>query len=275
MNCSEALEFLSPLHDGELPADVRASVQAHYRECPSCAAAKTNAEALTALVMQQTDPTPPANLWTNIDATLTKESLTTANVEIPSGSSRKSRLAIGITAVVLIAISVTMVVQHFADTEHAEHLAVNFDEFLNAFPESPERAQRLLHANYASELVSVEKATREVRYRPAVSNQLPVGYSLDSVHLVRMPCCLCVESLCTAPDGARLAILEHAIDQPVWFGERPIETVETDGGSARLVRFNGRLAATWKTENRFLTIIGVRDEEELGKLMQHLDPSSA
>ena len=90
-----------------------------------------------------------------------------------------------------------------------------------------------------------------------------------------MPCCLCVEALCTAPDGTRLAVLEHAIDQPVWFGDRSSEQCDCKGRKARLVWFGEQYAATWQSEKRFLTIIGIRDEDELGQLMQHLDPPEA
>lgn len=279
MNCPEALNLLSALHDGELSADLCESVEQHLRECSACAAVRADFKAMSSLARELAEPEPPVELWTHLQAKLDADS--SAPVSTPSSHSWKGlfqnrRRALATVAATLVAVlGIAVIVHETVDHGHDEHMAVNFDQFLNEFPKSPERAQALLHANYPSDLVDVDQAAKEVKYRPAVANALPQGYSLDSVHLVRMPCCLCVEAMCTAPDGTRLAVLEHAIDQPVWFGDRPTEQRICNGRKARLVRFDGQLAATFKSEKRFLTIIGIRDEDELAELMKHLDPPEA
>jgi len=285
MNCQQTLDMLSPLHDGELSADHRESVEQHIRECSSCAEALADFKALSSLVRDQSDTDPPADLWDQLESVLDADSTCGASVA-PTGTCaptrtwrehfRSSSRTKGVVAAALIAVfGFAIIIHNTTEHGHDEHLAVNFDQFLSEFPKSPENAQKLLHANYPSDLVDVHQAALEVKYRPAVANALPEGYTLDTVHLVRMPCCLCVEALCTAPDGTRLAVLEHDVDQPVWFGDRPTEQCDCNGRAARLVRFDGRLAATWKSEKRFLTIIGIRDEEELASMMQHLDPPEA
>jgi len=279
MNCQQTLDMLSPLHDGELSADLREPVEQHIRECSSCAEALADFKALSSLVRGQSDTDPPAGLWDQLESVLDADSTCGASVA-PTRTWREHFRSLsrtkGVVAVALIAAFGFAIITHnTAEHGHDESMAVNFDQFLSEFPNSPENAQKLLHANYPSDLVDVDQAALEVKYRPAVANALPEGYTLDTVHLVRMPCCLCVEALCTAPDGTRLAVLEHAIDQPVWFGDRPTERCDCNGRAARLVRFDGRLAATWKSEKRFLTIIGIRDEEELASLMRHLDPPEA
>lgn len=279
MNCQEALKLLSALHDGELSSDLRESVEQHLRECKSCAAVRADFGALSSLAREQSDPEPPAGLWDQIESKIDTDSVSDSSVT-PANNWHKrflnSRRVKAAAAAILIAVfSVAIITHNSVEHGHDEHLAVNFDQFLSEFPKSPENAQKLLHANYPSDLVDVEQATLEVKYRPAVANALPEGYTLDTVHLVRMPCCLCVEALCTAPDGTRLAVLEHAVDQPVWFGDRPTEQCDCNGRAARLVRFDGRLAATWRSEKHFLTVIGIRDEEELASLMRHLDPPEA
>lgn len=279
MNCSEAINLLSALHDGELSSDLHQSVEQHVRQCESCAAAHADFVALSSLVIEQSTLEPPADLWGRIESTLDSDSTAIAPVAPAKNwrdlfrDSKRSRATV---AVVLIAVfGFAFIVHETMDHGHDEHLAVNFDQFLNEFPKSPERAQKLLHANYPSDLVDVDQATLEVKYRPAVANSLPEGYTLDSVHLVRMPCCLCVEALCTAPDGIRVAVLEHAVDQPVWFGDRPTEECNCNGREVRLLHFDGQLAATWKSATRFLTVIGIRDQEALRELMNHLDPPQA
>lgn len=276
MNCSEVLDLLSPLHDGELSAELTESVEQHIRGCSECTAVRADFGAMSTLARQQPDPNPPEGLWKRIEAALDAEDRHKPTVA-PAVATIKSpsrlqwgRLAVAV--VLLIAVAGTFVLMQ---PGHDEHLAVNFDRYLAAFPESPEQAQQFLHASYPSQQVDVDEATVQVKYRPAVANALPEGYTLDSVHLIRMPCCLCVEALCTAPDGTRLAVLEHAIDQPVWFGDRPSEQCNCKGRDTRLVRFDGRLAATWKSDKRHVTIIGIRNEDELSQLMQHLDPPDA
>lgn len=280
MNCPEALNLLSALHDGELSPDLCESVEQHLRECSACAAVRADFKAMSSLARELAEPEPPVELWSQIEVELPRSHSRPIrwllSAESFSEFARRSRiLTAAVMVVVLVLAGTAFVVYDRLDHGHDEHLAVNFDQFLNEFPKSPERAQTLLHANYPSDLVDVDEAAQEVKYRPAVANALPQGYSLDSVHLVRMPCCLCVEAMCTAPDGTRLAVLEHAIDQPVWFGDRPTEQRICNGRKARLVRFDGQLAATWKSEKRFLTIIGIRDGDELAELMKHLDPPEA
>lgn len=279
MNCSEVLDKLSPLHDGELSAELTESVEQHLRECSACATIRADFGAMSTLARQQPDPEPPEGVWSEIELTLDSEAgkpTTIPSTVSPAESQRRpqwGRLAVAVA--LLVTAGVIFVVQRPRHDGHTEHLAVNFDQFLNEFPKSPERAQQLLHANYPNDLVDVDQVALKVKYRPAIANSLPKGYTLDSVHLVRMPCCLCVEAMCTAPDGTRLAVLEHAIDQPVWFGDRPAEQCNCKGRKARLVHFGDQYAATWKSQKRFLTIIGIRDEDELGQLIEHLDPSEA
>ncbi|MHC4876388.1 MAG: anti-sigma factor family protein [Planctomycetota bacterium] len=279
MNCSEVLDLLSPLHDGELSTELTESVEQHLRECSSCAAVRADFGAMSTLTGQQSDPEPPEGLWAEIEAALDAEERNAPTVA-PATTSSESRRRLqwgrlAVAVVLFVTAGVIFVVQRPAQHGHDKHLAVNFDQYLTEFPRSAERAQELLHANYPSELVDIDNATLQVKYRPAVANALPEGYTLDSVHLVRMPCCLCVEAMCTAPDGTRLAVMEHAIDQPVWFGDRPSEQCNCNGRKARLVRYGDQYAATWQSEKRFLTVIGIRDENELGQLIQHLDPPEA
>lgn len=276
MNCSEVLDLLSPLHDGELSPELSESVEQHLRGCPACASVRADFGAMSSLAWQRPELEPPAGLWQNIEEALDAESetvLAPAAASVTGSRPQWARLVIAVA--LFVTAGVIFVIQQSGQNGHDEHLAVNFDQFLTEFPKSAERAQELLHANYPSELLDVDEAALQLKYRPAVANALPDGYTLDSVHLVRMPCCLCVEALCTAPDGTRLAVLEHAIDQPVWFGERPSKQCDCDGRKARLVRYGEQYAATWQSAKRFLTIIGIRDEDELGRLMQHLDPPEA
>jgi len=176
--------------------------------------------------------------------------------------------------VLLLAVGVAAIVVSTLRNRVGEktHLAVSFDRYLKQFPANPDRAQHTLLAAYDSQTVSLREAEEQVRYRPAVANPLPPGYSLESVHLIRMPCCRCVEAVCRDADNRKLAVFEHAADQPIWFGHRPALTCRCNGRKTRLVQFEHRLAATWPTGKRFLTIVGLRDLSELTLLMKHLEP---
>ena len=273
MNCSQARDLLSRFHDGELAPAQRDTVSSHVQHCPDCTRALDDIRSLSELAARSPEPAPPCSLWHDLEQQLDGPAPLTrsATADVPRTASRRPAL---LAVLVLLAVGAGAIIVTTLRNPHGEaaHLAVSFDQYLKQFPANPDRAQQTLLAAYDNQTVSLQQAEQQVRYRPAVANPLPPGYRLESIHLIRMPCCHCVEAICRDADNRKLAIFEHAADQPIWFGHRPALTCRCNGRKTRLVQFEHNLAATWPTGKRFLTVVGVRDIDELTRLMEHLDP---
>ncbi|MFV1965053.1 MAG: hypothetical protein ACC628_06490 [Pirellulaceae bacterium] len=87
-----------------------------------------------------------------------------------------------------------------------------------------------------------------------------------------MPCCVCIETVFRRNDGGKLlAVFEHAEAQPMWFGDGPQIKAYCNGKPTRIVQRDGQLVVSWKQDQRYVTVIGMRDVEEVTRLMAHLD----
>ena len=126
-------------------------------------------------------------------------------------------------------------------------------------------------SNYEGRAVSYDEAATKVRYQPVTPERLPNGFSRKAVYLLRMPCCTCVQAIYQGTDGEKLAVFEHVDDQPVWFGTRPTIHTRCNGMPTSLVQVDDCLAASWKHQGRFVTVVGARDMEQVGQLMAFLD----
>ena len=153
---------------------------------------------------------------------------------------------------------------------HHRHARV-FGHYLEEFQRDPQKAQNILLANYQSEALDTEFAVQKVGYRPAVAAGLPEGYSIESLYVMEMPCCTCVQTLCRRSDGSVLVVFEHDDDQPNWFGGRPGIMANCGGKQCSLVGLDSQLAASWKRGKRHMTIIGARDVAEVDKMVSWLD----
>ena len=120
------------------------------------------------------------------------------------------------------------------------------------------------------------EATTKLGYRPAAADGLPEGYSLDTVYVLKMPCCTCVQCICTTEDGTTIAIFEHDTDQPIWFGNRPSIDASCFGKTCNIVQVDNLLAVSWQMNRRHLTVVGARHVEDLEGLIASLQegPSS-
>jgi len=281
MNCSEIQERLSAYHDGELPSDVAGQVTAHFAGCSTCAKELTSLEQLSELSCQLVNPQVPDHMWDEMQLKLSesaspKDSLSgdpSLNLtEYPPVRGRLFALA----ATVLIACGIgTIAYQSWYSVEY-DHLAINFADYLENFPEQPDVAQQLLLAKYDGQPITLTEATKRLGYEPVAAQGLPPGYSVAEVHLLKMPCCTCAQILCTNEAGNTVAIFEHIIDQPVWFGDRSSKIcicheVPTDVKQMG----NNQLAATWKEGNRFITIIGATDLDEVSDFVAQFKNSSS
>lgn len=263
MNCSEVQERLSAYHDRELSPEEAAQVAAHLAECTSCAEELASFEQLSGLSRRLTDPPVPANLWEEVQSKLHGTTRPLSVLDRIAWSTFPGRL-VALAATILVAVGIGVVAYNswFSDGVH-DHLAMNFGEYLRDFSERPEAAQQILLANYNGRPITLNEAANTLGYEPLAAKGLPQGYSFDKAYLLDMPCCTCAQIVCKNKEGESIAIFEHDIDQPVWFGDRPsVECVCHDVPTS-VIQFGDRLAATWKEGERYVTIIGATDLEEV------------
>ncbi len=214
------------------------------------------------------NPAVPAEIWPQLEQKIA--------AEVPGRRAalvhliRRRSTWIGLATAALVVVSVSAAVVWRQDEGHRQ-LAINFGRYLNEFERNPQAAQQVLLTNYEGRAVSYDEAATVVRYRPVTPERLPNGLSRKSIYLLRMPCFTCVQAIYEREDGETLAIFEHVDDQAVWFGNRPTIKTHCNGMPTSLVQVDDHLAASWKRDERCVTIIGARDVEQVAKLMAYLD----
>lgn len=273
MECREAQELISAYHDDELSADVRSLMAEHVQSCARCGEELAIFGQLSETAKGLSDPEPPQQMWAGIEAELDADGEGMPTALPASGKGRspgKWRTSILTTAALLmIAIGLIWVI---SNTRHmpGRHgdLAADFEEYLEQFAKTPETAHNILLAKYDGKAVDLTQATRRLGYRPAVA-RLPAGYSLEKTYVLEMPCCTCVQSICRRDDGQVFAIIEHADEQPAWYGDRPKIETQCHGCSCSVMESDRGLVASWKSDERHFTVVGARDLEEIADLIGH------
>ncbi len=276
MNCSDAKELLSAYYDGELAEDQRSRLSEHLNGCSACAKELAGFEKLSHMAGSLTKPLPPADIWSHLTQRLGQSSAG-QNRPMPAGQRRPWSFStpklVALAATLLFAVWIGRLAYHSVFT-HGEHdqFAAEFGHYLNEFQRDPPTAQRFLLAKYENQLVDPDQVVQTVGYRPAVADGLPEGYTLESTHVMTMPCCTCVQSICRRSDGSTLAIFEHDDEETTeWFGDRPETMANCGGKQCCLVELDERIAASWKRGSRSITVIGVRDVGEVSDMVAWLD----
>lgn len=276
MNCTKAQKLLSAYHDGELSAEVRASLDEHLQGCSPCAAELAAFRKLSAVVREAADPAPPGRLWGAIQLQLDAEDRPAAGVADPRRPvpARRLRswklLAAAVAFVLALGLGWFAAETWFRPSGHDQRMAVDFGAYLDAFQESPQRSQQFLLARYHGRAIDAAEAARQLG-RPEAALVPPAGYSLDGVYQLNMPCCTCVQWCLRREDGSIVTVFEHGQEQPVHFGDRPATTARCDGRDCRVVCGQGTMLASWKAGGRQFTVVGARDLDEVARLMAHLE----
>ncbi len=295
MNCPEVQSRLSAFYDGHLPNDVRPAVEAHLRGCAECSTILSSFEALTQLAHQAPAPEPSPLIWQRICEQLANSE--TANSEAAGSTTdqaetqprvaapvarpvvERHRLAVlaclAAALVAMLAVGVGLRTPVRRDVHKLGELADEFDEYLRTYAENPARAAQGLFAKYPSREVTFDEAVKRVGYRPVVANSLPAGYSVNSVQLMKMPCCDCIKTVCTDARGVPLMIFEHTDREAAWFRNRASRPCKCGGVSARMVEFEHQIAVTWLLGKRSVTVIGDTDFDEIERLMPYLGQEPA
>ncbi len=283
MNCSETQAQLSAYLDHQVSDDAELRITAHLESCASCASVLAAYQAISEFVGAESDPEPPAQLWSHIEQELDAARLAqpAAVTSGPQGR-RFSVRSIVVAATLLLAVGMGLISlmqntpdHHELGEEHTE-LAIDFDHYLDVYAANPLQATRDLFSEYPAEEVEIEEATRRVGYRPVIANSLPVGYSVDSINVMKMPCCTCIKTICRNDSGQSFVVFEHDAEQAVWFGDREKQQHVCGGMPTTVIEFDGQIAATWPVGKRSVTIVGAKDINEVTKLMPYLgrEPTS-
>lgn len=276
MNCNEVKNLLSAYCDSELRGELHDQVRQHVEGCADCRNELNGFDRLSQLASSATVLPPSSELWMQIANGLDSDKAPTTTsrplTSPRSATSWSTRRWAVLAATVLVAVSVGVVGYRllFPSGEHHQFLAV-FGEYLDRFNSDPHDAELFLLSQYQHQSVQPAVAVDRVGYRPIVADGLPDGYSLVSTHVMKMPCCICVQCLCERADGTMLAIFEHDDEEPDWFGSRPTVNVICQSKKCALVELPRSIAASWKSGERHVTIIGAKDLTEVHNLVAWLE----
>ena len=279
MNCLQVQELLSPYYDRESSSDADAAVTQHLASCERCSRELEGFRRLSKMADSLPHPVPPAQLWRAIGEKLdAEEQFPSQAPGLPEQASwiRRTALrgALAIAAIVLIALGGWWGYQSwFGNDGHggdAEFASV-FGRYLDEFDRDPTAAQQYLVVKYGGEMVDAAQAERTVGYRPAIAGGMPTGYTVESTCVMEMPCCTCVHCNCRRDDGTTLAIFEHDDEEVDWFGDWPVTEKTIGGRKCQLVTLGDRLAATWQSGVRYITVVGAKNQQEIGELVAWFD----
>ncbi|MEQ8636708.1 zf-HC2 domain-containing protein [Gimesia maris] len=277
MNCSEVQELLSAYYDGELADDQRDRVSAHIGTCTKCAGELTGFEKLSRMASVLSEPVPTQQIWSQINQKLDEQSICENPILKPDHNDRRLSFSVPklfvLAATILTAVGISWFTYQswFTHGNHVHFTAV-FSHYLDEFVHDPDAAQQILLGKYENKLIDPNRAVEQIGYRPSVANGLPAEYTLESTHVIKMPCCTCVQSICKRNDGSKMAIFEHDDKETKeWFGDRPNISVYCKDKQCCLVELDKQIAASWKQGSRHITLIGVQDVAEVNEIISWLN----
>lgn len=272
MDCRQAEQLLSHYHDDELLSDLRTKVEAHLECCPSCAGQLAEMRLISQAAKRLTKPRPPDDLWDRISAQLSKAA-PPVTMEDESDHLRLShthspyRRFVGGFAIAATMLLGLGIIWNMRPAQGPIHHHDALDSYVQLFTTNPVMAQQQLASAYSGKTISADQAVRLVGYRPRNVDEPPAGITCDRLVVLDMPCCKCVQAVWQRDDQSYLAVFEHNSEMNDWFDSHPSVHIDCQTTRCRLTDLGGQLAATWRVGKRVITVVGVRDVEELGKLV--------
>jgi len=271
MNCDNIRDQLSAFFDGELAGDSREQVFQHLQDCESCREVLESYRSLRQAVAEFGTSSPPESVWAAIRSELEEEAPSSpvdqTAVAPRTGLHPRSQrpvwapwLAAAAAVLVLIA-SVSIWLKWGPNHDHALYSDV---VWLVEHLES-EDSESYLRDKYGGRLIDSNQTPAQVGYRPVVDRGIPEGYVVNQIQLLDMPCCRCLQTVCQRSDGSRLMILEHE-NRKVRFMPHPRKTTRC-GLECNMDHVDDQLIVTLQTRERGITIVGLRDENELDALL--------
>lgn len=265
MDCQQVEQLLSHYFDNELCRDDRAEVEIHLENCSPCSDQLADIHMLSEAARSLSSARPPHDLWDRIAAQLKESQLpdlvndkATKLLKSKAWSDQTHSLRwFAVAAVLLIAVGLLWTLKW---SSHQHDPFVTYAQMLDS---SPVAAQKTLVSKYSGQTVSVDEAVQLVGYRPRNVDPPPSGYSCDQLVVLDMPCCKCVQAVWQRQDQTQVAIFEHKSKMDDWFQDKPSVNIMCRDKVCRVTQLNGQLAATWQIGERVMTVIGLRDVEEL------------
>ena len=281
MKCSDVCQRLSEYFDGEVPRAMKTAIAEHLAECQSCADELAAFGRLQQLVQSPvTLPSHPTwqqyNEWT-------------AN---PKPAAHRPRLIRGWLATAAVLALVLLSALPLAISRlrgRGEHSTVSIDyrEVLNVPSPEPSQIYQSLVQRFGNRTGGEgPEATSDASlpsYTPNTWRTLPNGIRLISNELLTLPQCKCAggqcrcgpqgcncaASLCRRPNGSDLLIVEHCATQEVTFGPLKWQHANRDRVPIDMAATQGLLIATWISDHRRLTAIGVDNLDEAQTMSSH------
>lgn len=268
MQCDEARELLSPYLDGELTPEQRLVVDSHLVECADCAAELVDFESISGYAARMVDPVPPADLWDRIDGQMVGSRTATEPLPEQRRRSRRKIATVIVAALLLVGTGLTVALMQWHGAEH--HDTLNLDQYLTEFARDPNVAQNSLLSKYENQEVDIREATAQLGYQPVAAGRLPDGVSVKAIRVFDMPCCRCIQTICTVDKKQTVVIYEHADEHAFEFGDRRSMTCQCKGHKTRIVKFDGQMVASWAKGRRHLTLVGARDLSQVVQFVERL-----
>ncbi len=269
MNCSQIAPLLSPYYDGELDSERRRQVRAHLQRCPTCAEALTQLELLSSAAQSLPEHEAPEGLW----ETLANQLVAAGNSTVSPAAHQRSRGAprperlrwqwVAIVATLLFALVGGSFLYRSYSLDRQSQVAADFRHFLQTFQQDPQAAQKYLLSRYEGHPIDPTDAATRIGYPSVLARGVPDGYQIDSTYVVHMPCCRCLQALCRRTDGSTVAIMEHDHNEGSWFADRPVRPAVCGGKQCQIADLGGQIAATWNQNGHYVTLVGVKDEQEV------------
>ncbi len=267
MNCTEVRQLLSPYFDGELTAPVGPVVAEHVQACADCAATLAGIRSLSKVAHDLADQV-PADMWPAIEQRLLETATPKrARHESPHPvwfSRFRLRLPLAVAA---LAASILIAILVLPRSSHGE-VAINLSRYVDEFRTDPAGAEQSLLKEYKVKEIQPDDAiTTPVGDKSLAPPTLSDGSIRNKMYLIETPHCKCMQSVYVRPDGGALAAFEHVGGLPAGFGKRPMTQANCSNQDVCLVQCDGQLAASWKQGDHFITLVGVKDLEEVNRLV--------
>lgn len=272
MDCREVQDRLSAYLDGELTPPMAEDVGKHLEQCTDCSAecsafrGISNLSAPLKSLSARDHWLSAPDRWLEIKAKLSQPATASRNGGLLSVPTTWGQFA---TAACLF-LAVLLGFLAMRSSGVTGHRTVDLSEFVGTFHREPARAEKILLASYHSQPIDLPNSASSFSAQPVLAAGLPPEYKFDNAHVLKMPCCPCLQATFVRADGSCICFFETAGDQPMNFGNRPATTADCAGKETLLVQVDGSLTASWQAGSHRLTLVGAKNIDEVNRLVGHL-----
>ena len=290
MNCKEARACLSSYYDGELERNRAREVEQHLATCEICQGEVRSFKQMTGFLSEDASFSPASDSWEKICCRLDE------GYSAPAKVAPRLRMPLHFhltVASLAIAASVMMlgVLPFRSDDTHPISQAsatIDLSEIVELAAKEPSLALDAMARRFNGQEVAPEDAEALLGYQPAVADSLPANTRIVSTKLLTLPNCECEDGMCTCgpsgcncavslcerKDGSEFLVLEHCRSQSISFGELAVKSADGDTNSLQFIGNGDRLAASWISDSRRLTAIGLKDVAEAKRLSMNATPAT-